>query len=103
MDTAPRPYLTVRPLHPASRPVLLTRRRGAVLLQVHPGTPLPVLLAYAVDNLTVAEQNAYRSALGAGPVGTPVADDLLDGACWSAPAELLLDAERNAAQARRTG
>lgn len=94
MDLRPRPYLSVRPLHHSVGPCFLTRRGCSFLVQVHPGTPRTTLLAFIVDNLTKAEQDAMRAALGIGPVGTPLPEWLLSGEVWTVLPALRLDVER---------
>lgn len=67
-------------LLPAGAVCLVSRAPGKTLLALDINATRMQVVEWCVANLTVEEQNAYRAAFDQGPVGTPLADDLMEGA-----------------------
>lgn len=96
-------FLSVRDLAPSCRPCHVTRHDGLVLLAVQPGVPRFEIVKWCVDNLTDAEQNAYRAAYGQPPVDQPIDDWLMEGVTLCHVPESLRTRGAPAVQGQRSG
>lgn len=85
-----RPFMSVREVPVRLGPCHIWREPDSVLIAVHPGTPRLVLVDFIIRECTLTEQNAYRTACGQGPVGTPLDEWMTRGFVFSIPMELRL-------------
>jgi hypothetical protein len=68
-------YMEIRFLPAPCRPCWLVRHDGVTLVAVDPRTTRAELVQWAVDNLSPAEQNAYRAAYNQPRHGLPLDDE----------------------------